>query len=557
MKRRLALALFALILPSFVPASEAFAWECLAGSCPVWCETVPYGITVASPDLGDATTVSEVQRAMSDWTTQACTDLTVSYTGRSGATAGNGDGQSVIGWVESGWRHGSSAIGVTGPRWNGRNCIQEADMEMNGQNFTWITGAGRGSNVNAYSIALHEGGHYYGLGHSSSSAATMYFAYTGGIDAIGDDDRNGICTLYPGEGGGMVDCTTAGCPAGQMCVDRMCQAVVGDGTVCAGCSTSADCGGSSDLCLRYPTGAGFCGRACGSSADCPGSGDQCVGIMGGGNQCIRVQGGMPSCAGSGPTPECTSDAQCDATERCDPTSQTCVPRPGGLAGLGEPCTESSECSSDVCASSPDGGRCTQRCNGFDTSSCPGGFYCDGEALGTCGDGLCIAGASGVAPLGSPCATDTDCASLMCDRGTCGSPCQPGEGTIVCPMGYQCQTGSLPGCGACKPEGSLGDLGDACETADDCASGECARRGDETFCTDLCTDDSDCPRGFACLSAGEFSVCAPTETDDPRVDGGCGCTVPAGDSAPSPWVLLLVIPAIVWWRRRRTGRISGR
>lgn len=207
---------FALALGATFVSQPALAWECLTGSCPKWCQTVPYGITITSPDLGEATTISETQRGMDDWTRVACTNLTNNYTGRSTGTAGAGDGRSLIGWVESGWRHGSSAIGVTGPRWDGRNCIVEADMEMNGVNFTWITGSGSGSNVNAYSIALHEGGHYYGLGHSNDRGATMYFAYTGGIDAIGSDDSNGICTLYPGSG--STDCTTTGCPSGQECV---------------------------------------------------------------------------------------------------------------------------------------------------------------------------------------------------------------------------------------------------------------------------------------------------------------------------------------------------
>lgn len=60
---------------------------------------------------------------------------------------------------------------------------------MNGVDFTWITGSGSGSSVNTYSIVLHEAGHYDGLDHSSDRATIMYFAYSGGIGAIGADDR--------------------------------------------------------------------------------------------------------------------------------------------------------------------------------------------------------------------------------------------------------------------------------------------------------------------------------------------------------------------------------
>src|SRR6185436_21095371 len=129
-----------------------------------------------------------------------------------------GDGRSVVGWVESGWRYDSSAIGVTQPAWTTRSGgarIVEADMELNGVDYTWITGSGRGSSVNAYSIVLHESGHYYGLGHSNSSSATMFYAYSGGIASLTSDDETGICTLCPGSG--TPDCRTMGCPAGQMC----------------------------------------------------------------------------------------------------------------------------------------------------------------------------------------------------------------------------------------------------------------------------------------------------------------------------------------------------
>jgi len=532
-------------------APTAHAWECLSGSCPVWCETVPYGIGIVSDDLGEGTTVTETRRGMDDWTTRTCTDLTNNYTGRTSARAGAGDGQSVIGWVESGWRHGGSAIGVTGPRWNGRNCIIEADMEMNGVNFTWVTSAGRGSNVNTYSIALHEGGHYYGLGHSSDASATMYFAYTGGIDAIGGDDQNGICTLYPGEGGGSVDCTTAGCPSGQMCVDAECVEVMGDGSMCSPCTNSGQCGGSGDFCLGYPpTGTGFCGRSCSSSADCPDpSTDMCVGTSAG-SQCIRVVGGSPDCSGGPSTSGCRNDSECSGDQICNTSTGTCEARPTGGLDLGAPCESNEACNSGLCATTPAGSVCSQSCNGFDTSSCPAGFYCDGEATGTCGTGLCLAGGAGTSPLGGSCTQDTDCATLMCDGGVCATPCQPG-GATACPMGTTCQPGATPGCGSCKSEGSLGAPGDMCDTNEECASGLCAVRGeDDQFCTEVCTEVSDCPSGFDCVALGGISICVPPAVEPRDGGGGCGCRVPAGRASKLPWVLLVIIPALVWWRRRR-------
>ncbi|HJK99992.1 MAG TPA: matrixin family metalloprotease [Polyangiaceae bacterium LLY-WYZ-15_(1-7)] len=551
MSRRTPLFLGALLAASaLAPSAPAHAYECLTSACPKWCTfPVPYGITITSDDLGEATTVSETQRGMDDWTLRSCTSLTANYTGRSGATAGSGDGNSVIGWVESGWRHSGSAIGVTGPRWDFRNCIQEADMEMNGVNFRWITGAGSGSNVNAYSIALHEGGHYYGLGHSSDRNATMYFAYTGGIDMIGADDQAGICTLYPGDG--PVDCTETGCPSGQECVDGSCRPVTGDGTVCSPCSSDAECGGPNDFCLGYPTGGSFCGSACTSNADC-GDGQVCASTTGGTGQCAGMSGGTFSCDGVTPEPTgCRSDSDCAATERCNTSTGDCEARPTDGLDLGSPCTSSDECNSGLCATTPEGSVCSQSCDGFNPASCPGGFYCDGEATGTCGMGLCLAGGPGAAPLGATCGTDTDCASLMCDGGVCATPCRPEAGVGSCADGFVCRPGATPGCGACVSEGSLGTPGDFCTDNADCASGLCAVRGEgDQFCTDLCSDATECPDGFACVPVGSTSICVPPDGGG-RGDDGCGCRVPGatGSTTPLPLLFLIVVPALVFWRRR--------
>lgn len=514
---------FAAVLSSATPAA---AFTCIQSSCPAWCETAPYGLTIASADLGDDTTVSETRRGMDLWAGVSCSSLVTNYTGRSSATAGRGDGQSVVGWIESGWPHDGNAIGVTGPRWNSRNCIIEADMQMNGVNFTWITGSGRGSQVNAFSIVLHEGGHYYGLGHSSDRNATMYFAYTGGIDTMGTDDENGICNLYPGGGGGPTDpppdCSTTGCPTGQECVSGSCRAMTGDGTVCAPCSNSSECGGANDFCLGYPDGAGYCGSLCNSSADC-GDG-QCVDV-GGVGQCVRIVGGAPSCAGATPA-GCTTDSDCAASQTCNTGTGGCVDRPTGGAALGQPCEANEDCNSTLCAALSTGSVCSQSCDGLDAGSCPGGFYCDGEAVGVCGTGLCLAGAAGAGALGAACSADTDCSTLMCDRGTCATPCIPG-GATSCATGFTCQTGAAAGCGACKVAGGIGA---SCESNDDCASSLCATRDGDAgaFCTGICSSAEDCPRSFTCDSAGDFSVCVPpVGTDAPPEPGTVGAACGTG------------------------------
>ncbi|MEM6955827.1 MAG: matrixin family metalloprotease [Myxococcota bacterium] len=569
MRRALLLAALACVLPS-----PAKAFECIGSgsSCPRWCsDTVPFGISVTSVDLPEETVVSETRRGLEDWSRRTCTGLATNYTGRSSAVAGERDGNSIVGWVESGWARSRAAIGVASPRWTtdprtGESCIFEADIVMNGEHFTWVTEPGSGDRVNTYSIALHEGGHYLGLDHSDDGGAVMFFQYRGGVSAIGSDDEAGICFLYPGDGGAVTDCTTSGCPAGQECVDRVCQVPVGDGGVCARCATNADCGGSTDACLVYPDGVGYCGQGCNSSADC--GDDVCARLSSGILQCLRVQDGTPDCSGAAPGPECTINVDCDADEICEGGS--CVPRPPDRAGLGEGCTSGDECASGVCSLGA-GGVCTQLCDGFDVTSCPAGFFCDGDASGSCGEGLCLAGSAGDGTIGTACSLDTDCATLMCDAGLCASPCQP-DGAAVCAPGFTCQPSLLVGCGACKPDASLGAIGAACESGADCASGECARRGDRTFCTAFCDDENPCPVGFECLSLGDFALCIPPEApgedagvgvdagagtdgsmDDPavrRLQGGCGCRVQSGAPGRRTVAFVSLAVLVLVFRRRR-------
>jgi uncharacterized protein (TIGR03382 family) len=373
------------------------AWAGLTPSNPRWTGTVPYALhSAGSPDLGGfAGTETVVRQGMDDWTRVSCSALTTSY---EGATSSPPETRNTIAWVESYWPHDSNAIGVTTPRFSGSTLI-DAAMVMNGQNFTWTTDAGSGNRVNAYSIVLHEGGHYHGLGHSSDPGATMYFAYGGGISALNDDDRTGICALYPGGGGGTTNCTTTGCPAGQICdASGTCLAsepVPGDGLTCAGCTSDAGCEGT---CLAYPDSRGYCGDDCATDADCGGSNEHCEAVSDGTRHCIRRRpsdGGATCSIEAGsvepvpePTPdpgvgECSSSRDCAASELCNADAQ-CVPVPSGA--IGDACEANSDCDAGLCAvdSSSDQTFCTALCDS--ASACPAGFDClpIGGGMSACG-----------------------------------------------------------------------------------------------------------------------------------------------------------------------------
>lgn len=468
-------------------ASTARAWTPIASSQPRWSGEAPYSLHQAgSADLGgyDAT-LTVVRRGMDDWTAVSCSSLHTRFDG-STTSVPFSSGSAVIGWIESGWIDSSSAIGITGPSWNSSGNIVDAHMAMNGVHFTWTNDPGSGSRVNAYSITLHEAGHYFGLGHSSDGSATMYYAYSGGVMMLGSDDQAGICALYPGGGGGTS-------PGGGGTDPDPEPDPGGTASFCEPCSSDATCVGTGSRCLRYPDGNLYCGQACGSDAEC--AGGTCEMISDGTRQCIRRDGaGAPDCSatveptpppdgggGTDPAPSgCTSDDDCATDQACDTVSGVCVPRPGAM--LGDACTTNDQCSSGLCAVDVGAGDsfCTQLCAA--DAPCPAGF---------------------------------ECAAV--------------EG----------------GSSACRP--TQGGVGDACAAPADCLSGLCAESSAGRFCTRTCTGADACPAGFECLATegGGPSVCvegsggpgaAPVSMG---LVGGCSAAG-AGPGGAIPLVLLLIL-----------------
>jgi Matrixin len=422
--RRFAIVAGCVVLFFLVRAPAVWAYACITTSCAAHCESpVTYKLGLPSADLGGATQM-QVQTGMEAWTKPACSALKTQFAGTTTVRAGSGNG--VIEWIESGWPSGSGTIGVTTARIS-RGCISSS-MIMNGVNFRWVPGNTVRGEVNAFTIIAHEGGHYYGLGHSSIKSAVMTPSYAGGIVPVGPDDEAGICKIYPGGGGGGVPSGMGGSAGtvgaggasgtgGTGGVGGTGGAMgMGKGPLCGACTVAADC--AAGVCLRNDqTGEYFCGQPCGGG--CP-SGFQCVSINGNtaGRQCVPATGtckgitppvvtpgtggvagtggvsGSGGMGGSSPTggtsatggmsggtadpggdmfmPSCRVDNDCGANERCG-SKGSCEPVEAVTVADGEHCEINEDCNSQLCLEEDKDSFCSRLC--VSNADCVSGFSC--------------------------------------------------------------------------------------------------------------------------------------------------------------------------------------
>jgi MYXO-CTERM domain-containing protein len=128
------------------------------------------------------------------------------------------------------------------------------------------------------------------------------------------------------------------------------------------------------------------------------------------------------------------------------------------------------------------------------------------------------------------------------------------GAPIAPPGKD--AGAPPGKGdggssGSETTGEVG-LGDACETAAECASGDCSDPGDGALvCTQACDEDANvCPDGFECRAGLCFTplppAAAPVTT---TTTTGCAAA-PGGGGSSAAWAALGVVLGLGALRRRR-------
>ena len=314
---------------------------------------------------------------------------------------------------------------------------------------------------------------------------------------------------------------------GESCIDASCETglmCVGDGQGYAIClrecrpsRNGSDCR-TGETCLEMgDDDQGVClgesdeGGPCGESARCK-EPLICMASSATGGTCYR---------------ECDPDINnsCGRGFVCEDVFSTeikglCYP----AVGLDQSC-ESSRCENNlVCIPDADGNGnnlCRKRCTPTDSNpDCPDGLFCV-RLQGL--EGYCT---EGTQREGEGCSTAYCEEGLLCLAIGSGDPicrrmCNPSNSS--CPEGQYCREMSSSDLGgACIPDTNsnvdLADLGEVCSANKPCEEGLiCVYNNNASTagtCRDTCLDNSSCPNGFTCQSAGGTKVCLPAP-DDPN------------------------------------------
>lgn len=242
----------------------------------------------------------------------------------------------------------------------------------------------------------------------------------------------------------------------------------------------------------------------------------------------------------------------------DPDVDAGPPGSTGPDDIGEPCSSGADCEGGFCIGEDDGfrdGYCTAACRTND--DCGGDAQCIpvGRGMSVCLDGCdpdaepracregygCATGFMIPAPVCLPgCTDDGDCAGgAVCDR-TGGM----GAGRCYDPdaeLGDECESEDECGPGTfCLGEDFSGWPGGACVGTDDCdpdrdtgcpGDAHCFRTGmGGSVCIDGCERDRDCREGYTCRGTGELperTSCLPGCEDDSVCSGGRVCAPGTG------------------------------
>lgn len=118
--------------------------------------------------------------------------------------------------------------------------------------------------------------------------------------------------------------------------------------------------------------------------------------------------------------------------------------------------------------------------------------------------ICVPDVSGNGELGDNCESRDDCKTGFCIQGKCTYQCNWIDPENSCPEGYYCATIEC-GLGVClQGEKGFKDIGDECFDNTECSSLYCMSTGSPAVCSIPCSPDSfaTCPQDWSCLNIND-------------------------------------------------------
>lgn len=295
------------VLAMVAASGPAAAFKELGGKWDPLQGPVEYTISsIGSDDIPDDTDTLAIEYAFRSWECVLCSNVQFRFVGDGPNEVSGQDNKNAMFFLEDAqsWQAQTGAgvdsvLGVT-IHHDASGTYSAADIAFNGTH-TWST-ADNTPATDIESVALHEAGHFLGLGHPCTDAnetnclpaneAVMAPAYPGGDARTPHaDDINGICAVYPtpkdscsGRKRLKEECTRdCECETNLLCIPD------GDKRMC-----SRGCGRPNDP--SCPTG-----TACALGGNSGGEVGVCVRNAADGT---RADGTV--CTRSGPDPRCTS-----------------------------------------------------------------------------------------------------------------------------------------------------------------------------------------------------------------------------------------------------------
>ena len=522
--------------------------------------------------IGNGKDKQAIDASFDDWENVSCSFLQFHKVGDTTVssvipTGSEPNGKNELIWKEGYWPFSSYTLGVTSPLYNFGGTISEADIAFNGT-ISWNTNGSTWNSMDVKSVAIHEIGHFFGVGHNLSfnenDPPTMapYVDPYGKTASLHSDDKAAICFLYPES---PYTCSSnSQCPyviehdaqgeefyamhykcSGGSCEPDTGPTIPGQGELGANCTGDSECQAPL-FCMQTYEG-NWCTQWCNTDVqDCP-DGFACYGIEGSDDGiCVNTAGTMTFgeycffetdckspyfCLEWWSGPFCSKDCtDVDGGTGC-PTGYTCyasayAPLGQGACFLGEvtlkdngkSCSLSSECKSGMCFPTPGGSSkaCRDKCEPIDPF-CSGAYKCialPGDMTGK--KGGCIP--FSVLPessAGSPCQASWECESNYCyydselGQSACRQTCDVGADN--CPADLKClDVGG--GQGACLPAPAPQPEGAWCLHHHECITGYCVELPGtgKKYCRNACTPGSGCQIGTECVFYDDPTVgaCMP-------------------------------------------------